>query len=137
MKRYLLDTGIMGHFIDHRLGVDEHVRLARERGAHIGTCLPVVGELFAGVELSASREKNLPRLRRALARVICWPFDRAAAEEFGRVFAELRRGGRPMQVVDMQIAAIARSLGNCTVVSTDSDLADVPGLTVENWTPSS
>jgi tRNA(fMet)-specific endonuclease VapC len=38
-----------------------------------------------------------------------------------------------MQVVDMQIAAIARSLGNCTVVTTDSDLADIPGLTVENW----
>jgi tRNA(fMet)-specific endonuclease VapC len=38
-----------------------------------------------------------------------------------------------MQLVDMQVAAIARSLGNCTVVSTDSDLADVPGLVVEDW----
>jgi tRNA(fMet)-specific endonuclease VapC len=38
-----------------------------------------------------------------------------------------------MQQIDMQIAAIAFSLGNCTVVSTDSDLADVPGLKVENW----
>lgn len=123
----------MGHFIDHRHGVDQRVREARQRGARIGTCLPVIGELFAGIELSASREKNLPRLRRALTRLICWPFDRAAAEEFGRVFAELRRAGRPMQVVDMQIAAIARTLGNCTVVTTDSDLADIPGLTVENW----
>ncbi|MCL4203840.1 MAG: type II toxin-antitoxin system VapC family toxin [Pirellulaceae bacterium] len=85
------------------------------------------------MELSASRERNLPHLRRALSRVICWPFDRAAAEEFGRVFVELRRAGRPMQLVDMQIAAIARSLGNCTVVTTDSDLADVPGLDVEDW----
>jgi len=29
--------------------------------------------------------------------------------------------------------AFAFALGNCTVVSADSDLADVPGLTVENW----
>jgi tRNA(fMet)-specific endonuclease VapC len=38
-----------------------------------------------------------------------------------------------MQVVDMMIAAIARTLGNCLVVSADSDLTAVPGLKVENW----
>ncbi len=38
-----------------------------------------------------------------------------------------------MQPIDVQIAAIALNLGNCTVVSADSDLAAVPGLTVENW----
>ncbi len=26
-------------------------------------------------------------------------------------------------------------LGNCIVISTDSDLTAVPGLTVENWAP--
>jgi tRNA(fMet)-specific endonuclease VapC len=42
-----------------------------------------------------------------------------------------------MQRVDIQIAAIAFSLGHCTVVSGDSDLAAIPGLIVENWmTPS-
>jgi tRNA(fMet)-specific endonuclease VapC len=34
----------------------------------------------------------------------------------------------------MMIAAIAMSLGNCTVVSADSDLPAIPQLTVENWT---
>jgi tRNA(fMet)-specific endonuclease VapC len=38
-----------------------------------------------------------------------------------------------MQVVDMMIAAIALSLGNCTVVSSDNDLTAVSGLVVENW----
>ncbi len=33
----------------------------------------------------------------------------------------------------MMIAAIALSLGDCTVVSADSDLLVVPGLPVENW----
>ena len=42
--------------------------------------------------------------------------------EYGRLYAALRRAGRPMQVVDMMIAAIARTLGNCTVVSADGDL---------------
>jgi tRNA(fMet)-specific endonuclease VapC len=31
------------------------------------------------------------------------------------------------------IAAIALSLGNCTVVTNDADLTAVPGLEVENW----
>jgi tRNA(fMet)-specific endonuclease VapC len=35
--------------------------------------------------------------------------------------------------MEMQIAAIAVSLGNYTVVTTDTDLSDVPGLSVENW----
>ena len=45
---YLLDTNMMGHFIDHRRGVDVRVREARARGAVIGTCMPVVAELFFG-----------------------------------------------------------------------------------------
>ncbi len=62
-----------------------------------------------------------------------WPYTNEAAAEFGRLFAELRRVGRPMQQIDIQIAAIAHTVGNCTVVSTASDLAAVPGLAVENW----
>ena len=40
----------MGDFINHRKGVDGKVREARQRGARLGTCFPVVGELFFGVE---------------------------------------------------------------------------------------
>jgi len=49
------------------------------------------------------------------------------------VFADLKRRGRPMQQVDMMLAAIALTLGNCIVVSGDGDFTAVPGLTVENW----
>jgi tRNA(fMet)-specific endonuclease VapC len=54
-------------------------------------------------------------------------------KHFGRIRNELRLGGRVMSVVDMQLAAIAFALGNCTVVSKDGDLSAVPGLQVENW----
>ena len=133
MRRYLLDTGSASDCINRRAGVHVRARDVTERGDRLGTGMPVVGELFAGVELSASRDKNRPRLVRGLSAFFLWPFDRAAAEEYGRIFAALRRLGRPMQQIDIQIAAIALSLGNCTVVSKDSDLAAVPGLDVENW----
>jgi tRNA(fMet)-specific endonuclease VapC len=94
MRRYLLDTNMMGDFINHRREVDVRVDEARRRGDRIVTCMPVVGELFAGVEGSDSRDRNLQRLILALERIPAWPFDRAAAEEFGRLDAQLRRVGR-------------------------------------------
>jgi tRNA(fMet)-specific endonuclease VapC len=36
-------------------------------------------------------------------------------------------------LLDIMIAAIALSLGNCTVVSADSDLTEMSGLSIENW----
>lgn len=133
MKRYLLDTGIAQDFINHRNGVFDRADLERHRGYRIGICVPVLGELWSGVEGSVSRQRNLQLLRVGLARMVVWPYTSAAAEEFGRLFVELRRMGRPMQQIDVQIAAIALSMGNTIVVSRDSDLAAVPGLTVENW----
>jgi tRNA(fMet)-specific endonuclease VapC len=133
MRRFLLDTGIAQDFINHRHGVPERVNRERHQGNRVGICVPVLGELWSGIEGSASRDRNAQRLRHALSRLVVWPYSNEAAAEFGRVFAELRRLGRPMQQIDIQVAAIARKLGDCTVVSSDSDLAAVPGLTVENW----
>jgi tRNA(fMet)-specific endonuclease VapC len=56
-----------------------------------------------------------------------------AAWEYGRLYAELCRIGRPMQQIDIQIAAIALTLGDCRVVTTDTDLVAIPGLRIENW----
>jgi tRNA(fMet)-specific endonuclease VapC len=133
MRRYLLDTGIAGHFANDRYGVRTRVQDEIRRGNKIGTCVPVLGELYYGVENSETRERNLRLLLIALNHLRIWPYTNEAAEGFGRIRAELRRLGRPMQIVDMQLAAIALTLGNCTVVTTDSDLAAVPGLRVENW----
>ncbi len=133
MRRYLLDTGIAGDLIARRRGVDLRAREAVNQGDIVGICVPVLGELWGGMELSATRERNLDRMRHALARLRIWPFDIKAAEEYGRIFATLRRKGTMIQQVDIQIAAIALSLGNCTVVTTDSDLSVVPALCVESW----
>jgi tRNA(fMet)-specific endonuclease VapC len=133
MSRYLPDTGIAQDLINNRNGVRERVDAARHEGNRIGICTPVLGELWSGVEGSASRPRNVQLLRRALSWLVVWPYTNEAAEQFGRIFAELRRIGRPMQQIDIMIAAIAFSLGQCVVVSDDTDLAAVPGLSVENW----
>ena len=133
MTRYLLDTNAVGDLMNHRHGVDVLAKEARQRGAVIGTCELVVAELFFGVENSATKDENLPRLRHALGGLKCWPLSRAASQEFGRLAALLKRQGRPIGAIDVLIAAIAMTMPNCVVVSNDKDMFEIPGLTVENW----
>jgi tRNA(fMet)-specific endonuclease VapC len=133
MRRYLLDTGIAQDFQTDRRGVRAEATARRKRGHRIGICVPVLGELWSGVEGSASRDLNERRLRNALSQWIIWPYSSEAAAEYGRLFAELRRGGRPMQPIDIPTGAIARTLPHCVIVSKDSDLTAIPGATVENW----
>ena len=113
------------------------------------TVVPIAGQ----VETLGITEEQWPRTPEAVAEWLAW-FDsiepiemtpeeeadcarrgkrRRAAREYGRIFAALRRNGRMIQQVDIQVAAIALSLGNCTVVSGDTDFFAVPGLSVESW----
>jgi tRNA(fMet)-specific endonuclease VapC len=133
-KRYILDTNMLGHLIHDRVGVADRVEAERRSGAVIGTCPPILAEIYFGAENSKSRDANLVLIIRALRGVKIWPFDWDAAKEYGRIATQLRRIGRPMQIPDIQLAAVAMVLGNCIVVTSDSDLSAVPGLRVENWT---
>jgi tRNA(fMet)-specific endonuclease VapC len=133
MKRYLLDTGIAADFIFRRGNAFPRGRAVQLQGARIGIGLPTVGELLGGAEYSSTRSRNLPKIQQGLADLFLWPFDRAAAGEYGRLYSLLKRGGRPMQQIDMQLAAIALSLGSCAVVTKDSDFAAIPGLSIVDW----
>lgn len=133
MTRYLLDSGIAHDYAYRRNGVYQRARLAASAGHRIGTGAPVLGELIGGVLGSETRDRNLKILEHNLAHLTVWPFDEPAARKYGEVWAELRTRGRKMQVPDMQIAAIALTLGDCVVVSKDGDLREVPGLAVEDW----
>lgn len=128
MKRYLLDTGIAGYYIDRRRGVFERARTETALGNWIGIGHPVLAELAYRAEGSPNRERKLQRIQVALANWRLWPVTEAAAFEYGRLAAELRRAGRPIGQNDMMIAAIALTLGNCTVVTADSDCPSCQGL---------
>ena len=131
--RYLLDTGIASDYINGRHGVYDRARIELAKGNRIGIGVPVLAELTAGIENSRSRDKNMRILRAALPSFRIWQFDMDAAFRYGQIVAELTAIGRAIGEFDMMIAAIARGLTNCTVVSCDSDYSNVPGLTVENW----
>ena len=133
MKRYLLDTGIAGCYIDRRLGVVEKAQAEVALGNWIGIAHPVLAELAYRAAGSPNPDRNMQRLRLALASWNLWPVTEESAFLYGRIAAELRRKGRLIGQNDMMIAAIALTLSNCTVVTMDGDLAAVAWLTVENW----
>jgi tRNA(fMet)-specific endonuclease VapC len=133
MKRFLLDTGAASDCIFRRRGVHDRVNAVRLAGAKIGIAMPVMAELLAGAEASATRDKNLDIVNRHLKLFRLWPFTADAARVYARLFAELRRTGRIVATMDLLIGSIALTLSECTVVSGDSDMRSIPGLRVENW----
>jgi len=133
VKKLLLDSGILSDFINRRRSVYDRVKEIASQRVRIGTCVPVVAEIAFGIEGSKSREQNMQRFLSALSSLAVWPFDQEAAFRYGILAAELRKTGRPMQVVDMMVGAIALNLGDCKVVTTDSDLLSIPDLVVEKW----
>ena len=52
--------------------------------------------------------------------------------EYGRIKAELRRKGRPIPPIDMQIAAIDR-VNDLTVLTADLHFSYIDGLATETW----
>ena len=103
MRRYLLDSGIAQEYAQRHNPVFDRAEARVGRGDKIGVCTPIYGELLGGIELSETRDRNMQRLALAMSRLILWPFDERATEEYGRLYALLQRIGRPMQAIDIQI----------------------------------
>ena len=137
MRRFLLDTGIAALHLDRKRGVFERAAIEVARGNRVGIAAPVLAELAFRPKAAPSGIGTSCALRQALDVWKLWLVDTSAAFEYGRLAFELKTIGRPMGQNDIMIAAIALSLGNTTVVTMDTDLMAVPGLTVENWADAS
>lgn len=95
----------------------------------------VVAELQYGIERSGQQHRANTALRVDQLRhlFISLPFDDAAAEEYGRIRAELEAGGQRIGANDLVIAAIAKSR-DCTLVTHNiAEFSRVSGLLVEDW----
>jgi len=133
VRRFILDTGTAGLYLDRKHGVFERAEAELAKGNRVGIAAPILGELAFRAEGSPKREQNLLRLRQAIEVWKVWLADIDAEFEYGRIAFHLKTIGRPIGQNDITIAAIAFTLGNTTVVTMDKDLASVPGLYVENW----
>lgn len=130
MTDYLLDTNHAGRLLrdDRTLWA----RLEAMEDSRVGLCRPSIGELWFMVFNSRRAKENADRLNVLCSHFVIWEFDEAASIEFGRIRVELRAAGRPIPMIDVQIAAIARRNG-LVLLSSDHHFDEVEHLEVENW----
>ena len=91
MRRFLLDTGIAGLYLDRKRGVFERAETENAKGNRIGIAGPVLAELAFRAEGSSQRDRNVLRIQQALDVWKLWFMDRAYAFEYARIAFELKR----------------------------------------------
>lgn len=127
---YLLDTNICVALLkQNALAVEKFNTEARF--CYLSTI--VVAELYKGVYCSQRRWQNLSILEQFLSLMPIVEFDSSAAEEFGKIQAELRRIGKPTGELDAIIAAVARSRQDILVTNNTRHFVNISGLQLENW----
>ena len=132
MKSLLLDTNL---YVAFKRGDDDAVELLRLADEiHLSTV--VLGELLAGFAAGSREKRNREELTAFLEspRVRIDAVDEATADYHGRIFALLRRKGRPIPTNDLWIAATALQHG-LVLATRDDHFAAIEGLATAS-TPS-
>jgi len=132
MSHYVLDTNHVGVLLrQSTMGLSVFKQRLVSTQDILAVSMPTVAELWFMVSNSKRVEENSRRLELLLAALPCFEFDAAAAREYGTIATELRRIGKPIPQIDIQIAAIAKTNG-LIVATSDSHFSHVSGITVVN-----
>lgn len=132
MAAYLLDTNHVGLAVDSESLVGRRILQARLKGLRVGTCLPVLCEIEAGVRQIRRKARYRQQLNHLLGQLRLWPIDLKTTRIYGEVYEELRRRGRVLSQVDIMVAALARQL-NHVILTTDADFDALPDVQTEDW----
>ena len=92
------------------------------------------GELMHGVEKSQAVEKNQIAMSLFLSPITILDFDSYAAEEYGKIRADLEKKGTPIGPLDMLIAGHAKAENLIVVTNNTREFCRVEGLALEDWT---
>ena len=132
MTAYLLDTN---HAAKVMGGPEALRELLLRRGRpedRFFISITVLSELYFAAYASRRQAQNLQNINHLLDHIPLLDFDALAAEEYGRIKAELKAKGRPIPGTDAQIAAVAR-LHGLTILSADHHFQYVDNLRAESW----
>ncbi len=124
MIRYLIDADSSIYaMVDAASPVNR--RIADYAPGEIGISVISFAEIALGSQLGKPPPPDL--LDAFIKAIPLLPFDEAAAREYAKLPFKRAR-------FDRLLAAHALSVGVTIITNNESDFADVPGLTVENWT---
>lgn len=131
--KYMLDTNICIYAIKNK---PETVvkNFLKHNPDEICISAITYAELMHGVEKSQAKERNRVAIIAFLSSFSILEFNNYAAEEYGKVRAELERKGTPIGPMDMLIASHARIEGLILVTNNTKEFFRVDNLEVEDWT---
>src|ERR1700683_5040771 len=132
MAAYLLDTNHVGLAVDRASPVGQRIVEARLAGIRLGTCLPVLCEIEAGLRQVRRKVKYRRDLNHLLLQLRLWPIDLQTTRIYGDMYMELRRAGRVLSQVDIMVASLARQM-KLTILTTDRDFGALPDIRAEDW----
>ena len=129
---YLLDTNIVSLAMRHNLQITEKIEDIKIQRQIICISCITYFEIRRGF-LAVDAPKQRERFNKFCQKYpIIFLDDLAILEKAAEIHASLRSKGLPIQSEDVLIAATAM-IKDLTVVSNDSDLTRVEGLSLENW----
>ena len=130
--KYMLDTNICIYAIKHKPDIVIKKFLSHDPEE---ICISAItyAELMHGVEKSMAVEKNRVAMSLFLSPITILQFDERAAEEYGRIKAELEKKGTPIGPMDTLIASHTKSRGLIIVTNNTRKFNRVAGLTIEDW----
>lgn len=129
MKRIMLDTNAYAAFKQGNTDVLAILQHADE----IGLNSIVLGELVAGFTVGTKTNKNLEELSAFIAnpRVMVYDVNLDTATYYAKIYAGLRKKGKPIPTNDLWIAACTLQHG-CKLCTFDAHFSLVDNLIVAN-----
>lgn len=130
--KYMLDTNIIVYAKNNR---PKTVFVNFQRYTPKDMCISAItmAELEFGICNSSKPEQNRLALAMFLSGIEIAPFDKKAAEEYGKIRFDLKMRGLLIGSNDMLIAAHAKSLGLTLISNNTREFERIDGLKLENW----
>jgi len=129
---YLLDTNIVSYILRRNATVGRKLRDANRSGEEVFISCITYYELKRGL-LYANATRQLAEFNQFYSKYeVLFLDDIAILEKACEIHVDLKRRGQTIQEQDIFIAATAIARG-LILVSNDSDLLRVEGLSLENW----
>lgn len=128
----VLDTDVISDLMRPRPTSRVLVRLGETPAEQQSTTAVTIGELAYGAA-RVGRPELYERAIGLLGATRILPFDRRAAEHYGRIRTELERLGTRLADPDLRIAATVLAVDGTLISGNVRHFARVPELRVEDW----
>jgi tRNA(fMet)-specific endonuclease VapC len=128
---FLLDTNICSTFLKYPRRLSHRFI---QHGGRLNIASLTLGELYTWAYRRPDPESGRNAiLRDLLPQVAVLFFEHECAVEYGKTRAHLLNMGRPMDSIDLAIAATALAHNLTLVTHNTQDFLHVPGLRLDDW----